>query len=189
MIDLDRCRKFAGELGYLVAPEDSRRKSDVGTLAQLRRGLGKNYGEAASRDGWVLHVLDKLRGDDEPVVTWNDHEIEWACCVASLFAAHRGKSSARFGAALRKLWQSRDEAASVSRRFAILMDADDRDLGTHLRHAVRLLKSEDIGLDWGLLLFDVTRWIDPDHSVQRRWSRDFWLEVPLKQLRKPTPQK
>jgi CRISPR type I-E-associated protein CasB/Cse2 len=181
MIDRDRCRRFASALARLDAPEgDLSRMPELGTLAHLRRGLGKNYGEASARDGWVLHALQGLRESDPSQEDWSDREIEWACCVASLFASHRGVSPDRFGAAYRKLWLRRNEAASVARRFTTLIDADARDLRTHLRHAIKLLKSEDLCLDWGALLFDVVRWDHPDHKAQRRWSRDFWLDTPLR---------
>ena len=152
-------------------------------MAQLRRGLGKAFGEASARDGWVLHTLQGIRDGDTPQAVWFDRDIDWACCVASLFAGHRGVSPDRFGAAYRKLWQRRSETPSVARRFTTLVDADERDLETHLRHAVSLLKAEDVSLDWGSLLFDVVRWNDPDRRVQRRWSRDFWLDASPTQVR------
>lgn len=176
MIDRDQCWRFAQALARLEAPEDSNRRSDLGTLAHLRRGLGKGFGEASARDGWVLHTLEKIREAGPPSEDWTERDIEWACCVASLFAMHRGSSADHFAVAYRKLWQRRGETQSVVRRFTSLIDADESDLGTHLRHAASLLKAEDIALDWGGLLFDVVRWNDPGRRVQRKWNRDFWLE-------------
>jgi CRISPR system Cascade subunit CasB len=136
--------------------------------------LGKAFGEDAHRDGWVLSTLDAYR--DASGAGSTDMDLDWACCMASLFATHRIAANDRFAAAFRQLWQAQDEAASVARRFALLLESDSRDLPTHLRHAVSLLKAHEIGLDWASLLIDLTRWDDPDRRVQRRWSRDFWTE-------------
>ena len=185
MIDRSRCQRFTWTLARLTSPEDANRKPDLGTLAHLRRGLGKDFGQHSPRDGWVLHTLDGLSEGEPKIESWSDRDLEWACVVASLFADHRGTSRDQFGVAYRKLWHIRSEATSVVRRFTTLIDADEQDLGTHLRHAVRLLKANDISLDWGALLYDLVRWHDPDRRVQRRWCRDFWLDALPN--RTPTP--
>jgi CRISPR type I-E-associated protein CasB/Cse2 len=178
MLDRKVCLRFAACLARLVQPPKSAsgppRRPDLGTLACLRRGLGKAFGEDGRRDGWVLSALDACR--DANGADYTDTDLDWACCTASLFASHRIVASDRFAAAFRHLWKEQDEAASVARRFALLLESDSRDLPTHFRHAVSLLKTHEIGLDWAILLFDLTRWNDPDRRVQRRWSRDFWTE-------------
>ena len=164
-------------LEQLVKPtggtKERPRRPDLGTLAFLRHGLGKSFGESAQRDGWVLDTLQKSQPSEEEGFDLSETDIDWACCVASLFASHRIFTQDRFAAAFRRLWKERDETATVARRFAVLLECDPRDLATHLRHAVSLLKTDEIGLDWANLLFDLARWNDPDRRVQRRWSRDF----------------
>lgn len=176
MLDRKTCNQFAASLARLVKPLQSPdrplRRPELGILASLRRGLGKTYGHAGLRDGWVLKTLE---------VGYSDSDLEWACHVASFFASHPIVTEDRFAAALRLLWKNQDEAASVARRFAVLLEADAQDLPVHLRHSVRLLKANEIGLDWATLLFDLTRWHDPDRKIQRRWSRDFWTESRFKQ--------
>jgi CRISPR type I-E-associated protein CasB/Cse2 len=181
MLDRNVCQRFAARLLRLHQPPQSPtgplRRPDLGTLACLRRGLGKPFGEEGRRDGWVLSTLDECRRLDKPETSWyTDTDLDWACCVASLFASHSNATPDRFAAAFRHLWKSQEEAPSVARRFAVLLESDRRDLPTHLRHAVKLLKASEIGLDWASLLFDLGRWDDSDRRVQRRWSRDFWTE-------------
>jgi CRISPR system Cascade subunit CasB len=181
MLDREVCLRFAARLLRLHQPSQSpggpSRRPDLGILACLRRGLGKKFGEDGRRDGWVLSTLDACRDPDKPETSWyTDADLDWACCVASLFASHCSATSDRFAAAFRRLWKKQDEAPTVARRFAGLLESDRRDLPTHLRHAVSLLKANEIGLDWASLLFDLTRWDDSDRRVHRRWSRDFWTE-------------
>lgn len=184
MIDTTHCRQFAKLLIRLQPGEGSERKPDVGTLAFLRRGLGKEYGAAPQRDGWVLGALHEIAEDDPGHGGWSDDQIEWACCVASLFADHRGVSRDRIGVSFRNLWLARDKPPSVAKRFGALLDADEQDIATHLRHAVRLLKANDLALDWGALLADLSRWGDTRRRVQRRWCADFWLDDRPRRSRK-----
>ena len=70
----------------------------------------------------------------------------------------------------------KDQSAGdgVERRFVALLNSDEEDLPGRLRHAVGLLKSKDIPVDWRQLLSDLLRWEYADRQVHRRWSRDFW---------------
>ena len=63
---------------------------------------------------------------------------------------------------------------SVDRRFTVLLGANREDLPQHLRHAVSLLKSKDVPVDWARLLDDLKWWDDDDRRVQRRWAKAFW---------------
>lgn len=192
MIDRQPCFRFAARLEQLVKPpggtKERPRRPDLGTLAFLRRGLGRSFGESAQRDGWVLDTLQKSQGSEADGFDFADADLDWACCVASLFASHRISTQDRFASAFRNLWKEQDEAATIARRFAVLLECDARDLPTHLRHAVSLLKTHETGLDWANLLFDLTRWNDPDRRVHRRWSRDFWTEPRAKRQRSQQTQ-
>ncbi len=152
--------------GHFVASlERLRDDADQAALAKLRRGLGKPPGLSADRDGWGL---SRLPENISPAV-------EEACClVASLFALHpEGGGRKTLGAAFRRL-QQESPGDGPERRLVALLDSDRQDLPGRFRHAVSLLKSKDIPLDWRQLLLDVLWWTHPDRLVQRRWARDFW---------------
>ena len=146
--------------------EALRAKDDRGALAALRRGLGRVPGEVASM---YRHVVPWLPRELDP---WGEHAHY---LIAALFAMHpesggTGRSLGRAMAMLRAAGGSE----SVERRFVALLDAHPEDLGEHLRHAVSLLRSKDIALDWHLLLRDVRSWTHLDGWVQRTWASDFW---------------
>jgi CRISPR system Cascade subunit CasB len=65
-------------------------------------------------------------------------------------------------------------SASVERRFTALLDCHADELPGHLRHAVSLLKSKGVPVDWRVLLADVQWWGHGDRFVQREWAREFW---------------
>jgi CRISPR system Cascade subunit CasB len=66
----------------------------------------------------------------------------------------------------------------VERRFVALLNASPHDLAEHLRHAIALLRSKKIPVDWAQLLRDVQDWNWPNHPVQRNWARAFWAAFP-----------
>ncbi|MGO8691758.1 MAG: type I-E CRISPR-associated protein Cse2/CasB [Thermoguttaceae bacterium] len=151
--------RFVGQLEQLP------RNEERAALAKLRRGLGKPPGYAPERDGWVLERLDSEVPDS--------FEAKF-CLISSLFAQHpEAGGKGTMGAALRRL---KDQSAGdgVERRFVALLNSDEEDLPGRLRHAVGLLKSKDIPVDWRQLLSDLLRWEYADRQVHRRWSRDFW---------------
>jgi CRISPR system Cascade subunit CasB len=146
-----------------LAPPGRPQAWDRGTLAELRRGLGKDASRALIRAGWLFR----------DVPGWG---LDGAAVVAALFASHPEHAAGiRFGRAFRRYC---DDAGSESagKRFVALLDSDNDDLPDRLRHAVTLLKAKGIAPDWGLLLNDVLRWDSPHRTAQRQWSRDFWAE-------------
>jgi CRISPR system Cascade subunit CasB len=155
------CDRFAAHLRRLQADDDR------AALAKLRRGLGKEPGTVMEMHGlvqpWLPPGLERSQED--------------ACyLIASLFASHPepgGRGS--LGAAFARL---KKESDSVEKRFVALLNSDEDDLPSHLRHAVSLLASGGVPLEWAWLLYDVQHWGHPDRFVQRRWSRDFWAAAP-----------
>jgi CRISPR system Cascade subunit CasB len=136
-------------------------------LAKLRRGLGKPPGATLETVAVVQPRLPpKLQTGAED-----------ACYLAaSLFADHPqpgGRGSLGRAFALLAL---KRQADSLEKRFVALLNADEEDLAEHLRHAVSLLRSENIAVDWACLIDDIQRWGHPDRRrrVQRQWARDFW---------------
>lgn len=153
---------FLQRLRKLVAEED------LGTLARLRRGLGKEPTFLLAHVGWLFAGVPGAQ-----------RTLNAATLVAALFASHHqpgGKGD--LGAALHqlRLWQR--DGTSTERRFAALIDSDREDLDGRLRHAVSLLRSKDIPVDWTELLKDILKWDSPRRPVQWRWSRSFWAEKP-----------
>jgi CRISPR system Cascade subunit CasB len=157
-------RPFIAELEKVVGDNPNQR--DARTLAKLRRGLTEHQGE---RDMWVYA---HLRGASP------EHE-ERAALLASLFALwHQGRERRQrapdsFGGSFGRL-RAVTGSESIEKRFAALIDSHPDDLPTRLRHAVTLLRSKEIPVDWEQLLRDLLAWGAERRPVQRRWARHFW---------------
>lgn len=157
--------------------ERAGRGKNLAALAALRRGLGKRPGEVPDVFPYVVPYiaswLPRQRQDDYFL-------------VASLFATHprlwahpddpRAHEPTNLGASLRLL-STAIAGGSVEKRFTALLNAEREDLPEHLRHAVSLLKSHDIPLDWLQLLLDLRGWDWESHRIQREWARAFWRVV------------
>lgn len=150
--------------------EELARNEDRAALAKLRRGLGKNPGEAAETHRYVL------RFNPEP---WEETAFY---LVAGLFAMHpeswplkeADKRLTNFGASFAWMKSKSDSESSIERRFVALLDCHEDDLAEHLRHAVSLLRSKEIPVDWLQLLRDLRNWNQENRRVQRNWARAFW---------------
>lgn len=156
--------RFVSQLAKLEVDEDR------ATLAQLRRGLGKPLGFVTERDGWVIRRLPDF----------SHRELTIYALIASLFAQHpTAGGSGSFGEAFRELARIRPAPdggpdPSVEKRFVALLNSNREELGDRLRHAVSLLKTNNIAIDWRCLLHDALRWDSSRRWVQVNWSRDFW---------------
>ncbi|MBI4504637.1 MAG: type I-E CRISPR-associated protein Cse2/CasB [Chloroflexi bacterium] len=169
----DREQRFVAHLAELVAAEDR------AALAALRRGLGKEPGEAAEVFPYVVPWLSSDAGRRD-----REDEEQAYFLVASLFAWHQGawpaegdrRRATNLGASFRLAARSRDEGGEpgVERRFVALLNCHRADLPVHLRHAVGLLKAKEIPVDWAELLHDIRRWDSASRSVQRAWARAYW---------------
>ena len=160
-------RPFIAELERLLGSDGNRR--EAGTLAKLRRGLTEHQGD---RDVWVYGHLGGVSPEQE----------EPAALVASLFALwHQGGRTHQhtpnsFGDSYGRL-RAVTGSESVEKRFATLIDSHPDDLPARLRHAVTLLRSKDIPINWEQLLWDLLCWGAEKRPVQRRWARDFWTRT------------
>lgn len=166
----DHERRFAAYLESLVAGEDR------AALAALRRGLGKEPGTAAEM---YPHVVPWLPHGARPweenafylvAALFADHQIPWPRSDDRPEATNLGASFARLAA--------QTASASVEKRFVALLECHRDDLPTHLRHAISLLKSKDVPVDWPRLLRDIRGWDREDRRVQRDWARAFWGHRP-----------
>ena len=145
--------------------------NDRGALAALRKGLGRPPGEEPSMHRYVAPWTGSERS------RWVEDTYY---LVAALFAHHpvqwdKRSGPSNLGASFALLRNTRDGSPeTLERRFTSLLGVDAEDLHLHLRHAVSLLKSNDIPVDWGRLLTDLRWWGHEDRWVQRRWARAFW---------------
>ncbi|MFO0613172.1 MAG: type I-E CRISPR-associated protein Cse2/CasB [Polyangiaceae bacterium] len=161
----DRIHDFIRAIGGHVKEEDR------GALAALRRSLTDEHGMAAQAAPYVVPYL--------PADSSNAARDRAFFLVGALYALHpahvRGKSLAQ---SYRELCLKRSPDGKITpamqARFVALLDAHPEDVGEHVRHAVGLLKSQEISIDYEKLLRDLVRFDRPDRRVQRDWARDFW---------------
>ena len=136
-------------IGYL---ESLRDRGDRAALATLRRTSGKEPGAPPEAYPIIIPYLPEHARE----------RVERAYfLVGSLFALHQkswpraegDKSAHDFGASMRVL-ASRRPDGGVERRFGALIACSEAELGEH-PPCGRLLKSEDVAIDWRRLLSDL----------------------------------
>lgn len=136
-------------------------------LADLRAGLTFTPGGRARMARYV-----------GPWLVHSPTENRWLYVVAALLAMspenRGGGLSVSMGAAFRTLYERRDSSPSVEQRLLALLSCRSSALPVHLRGAVSLLDSNDVQLDWSVLLHDLLHWGDPERSVQDRWLRQYY---------------
>lgn len=159
-------------------------KNDRARLAALRRGLllepSQFYELYSVVPPQVLEGITTV-------------EVQRRLMVAVLFASHQGffpadgdekKKRRNLGASLRLLALKQaggslgpdDELPEpLKRRLDGLLAARSEDLFYHLRQVIRLLKTEEIPVDWERLLLDLRYWDSDDRRVQWNWSRSFYV--------------
>lgn len=156
-------------------------QQDLGALALLRRGLGRQPGETPEI---FAQVLPYLSLSDALSAAQREREENAALVVASLYALwHQGKAAplsvrgVSLGAAFRTM-ANQSDSGSIEGRFVALLKASRERLPDHLRHAIALLKAKEVPLDWALLLSNLAQWNETGRQeqlgVRRRWARDFW---------------
>jgi CRISPR system Cascade subunit CasB len=149
-----------------LAPPDAPERWARGTLAELRRGLGKDVSYILARTGRLFNGVP-----EHPPNALDD-----AGLIASLFASYpKGGGEGNLGAAFRTL-RERTGSDSVEKRFVALVDSSKEGLPGRLRQAVLLLKAKDVTLSWTDLLHHVRNWDRPSRWVQGKWTREFWQE-------------
>lgn len=158
-------------VSYLERLRDDERHGRA-AMASLRRGLGKEPGEAAEAHRFVVPWLAPEA---------SQREAGRYYLLASLFAWHQGswhpapgsRAPTNLGASHARMARS-EEGDSVERRFTSLLNCHEEDLPKQLRQAVGLLKSKEIAIDWSQLLNDLRNWGRETRQVQLAWARAFW---------------
>ena len=136
---------------------------DRAALAALRRGLGKPPGTVPATYPFVVPFLPANAGPDR---------VRPYFVVASLFALHPHSCT---GESFGRTYERLKESPSRDIRFRALLNAGPAELSGHLRQAVSLLSaSQEIPVDWEMLLNHLRSWTNPRRWVQQRWARDYW---------------
>jgi CRISPR system Cascade subunit CasB len=150
--------------------ESLSQREDRAALAALRRGLGRPPGTVPDM---YRYVVPWLPADAPP---WIE---DAAYTVAALFAFHpqsggAGNMGAHFGQARAR--DPQGDHTALERRFTALLAAHPEDLPVYLRQAVSFLRSKEVPVHWGQLLYDLRDWGHPERRtrVQKRWARAFW---------------
>lgn len=133
-------------------------RGDRAALAELR----KSFIRPMAALPWVAPFLAR----DAP--PWDEAAF---VLVAGLYAINPRAGNRTLAERLRTLSDTSD---SVALRFRALLDADPQELGNHLRHAVSLVGSKELSVDYDDLLRAVRAWGREDKRAQRAWARDFW---------------
>jgi CRISPR system Cascade subunit CasB len=151
-------------------------------LAALRRGLGKPPGTVTEMHPIVVPMLPKnASAEDEEVfyliaALFSLHQMNWHPAAEEKGRTNFGASFARLRTSLGGE-RSGSIKSSIESRFVALLNSHRDDLPEHLRHAVALLRSHDLPVDWAGLMRDIRDWDRDDRRVQRVWSRAFWQSV------------
>ncbi len=171
--------RIAADRAFVGFLESLLKRDDRATLAALRRALGRNPAAANQAYPYVMpRVLSDLSARERA-------RDEWIyLLVAGLFAFHQiswprndsEKSYTNLGASMAQL-ASATNSAAVERRMSALLACSFEDLDEHLRHAVSLLKSKQVPVDWARLIDDLRWWNTDDRRVQREWARAFWAST------------
>lgn len=182
---------------------------DRAALANLRRDLGKDINKAVNSFQYVAEWTSGFVDDYGREKIW---DIQCYYLVASLFALYQqGSSDARprrswhhetdkkdyqrnLGASFKALSEKKDNEEdkadeerkkSIEKRFSAILNSRSSDLPMRLRHAVLILRSKDIKIDWVRLLKDLLSWkrneestfrvnLNKNISPQRSWAQSFW---------------
>lgn len=161
----ERDRAFAAKLEALGGLADGRQ-----VLAILRRGAS---GGAVRFD--AIRAVDRFlpRGA-------TDRDFDAYGLVAGLYAVyHQGRSTIAatdgdLGDSFARLGRSPGwDSDRAGRRLTRLLAASSATLRERLRHAVTLLRSADVPVNWAMLARDVRLWDYEGQPVQRRWARSF----------------
>jgi CRISPR system Cascade subunit CasB len=149
------------------------RQENRAALAMLRRGLGKQPGEAMEVYRYIGNFAanTKSRAHEEALHT-----------IATLFGLYPSESRAgdsfdsNLGASVSEL-KAKVKSDSIEKRFVALLNTHADDLPNHLRQMVGLLKANEVRINWLQLLNDINWWDDDKREVQRRWAKAFhWQE-------------
>ncbi len=143
------------------------RDENRAALAHLRRGLGKDSGNATEMFPYILGWTANLYPKDE-----NAYFL--VASLIGLYPTNSWKSDEKYNNLGKSLSFLKDESESIEKRFVALLNSDFEDLPNHLRQIISLLKSKEAPINWLLLLKDIKFWEHENRNVQRQWAKGFW---------------
>lgn len=171
-----------------------RSDNDKGVNSALRRGLRRTPDQATTMHRYVAGWTESL-GEDE----WAHYTV--AALIASrprktrdlastdtnadkkddaarTHVAKNDSASAlrrpNLGASLARLGGSSDRVDTVERRLHLLVRQGVPGMQRHLPGVIRLLASAQVVPDWGLLLWDLSRWRRDRDRIARNWLQDYY---------------
>lgn len=139
------------------------RALDAGDKAKLKRDAGKTIAEAQSI-GLFYRLL--------PYGLTPAHE-ETYFLVATLYPLAEEGGKGNLGDSLRRARNAQNEKG-LNRRVEILLDSDATQLPFRLRQAIRLLKTNEVKVNWQRLLEDLLQWNHPQRFIQKQWARAYF---------------
>ncbi|MFZ2878587.1 MAG: type I-E CRISPR-associated protein Cse2/CasB [Phototrophicaceae bacterium] len=145
---------------------------DRAALAELRRGLGREPGEAP---GMYPYVMPFVR---------NSYDEDDYYLIAALFGLHPSSGArGNMGEHLYAYAQALGDDAATTRRFTQLLRQRRATLDTPLRQHIAMLKSKDIPVNFHQLMLDLRGWDHDEKYVQKRWASAYWKYEPSKSNR------
>jgi CRISPR system Cascade subunit CasB len=145
------------------------RQENRAALAMLRRGLGKQPGEAIE----VYRVIGDFAANTKSKT--QETNLHTVATLFGLYPSESREGSAydsNLGASVSDL-SNKPNRDGIEKRFVALLNAHADDLPDHLRQMVGLLKANDVKINWLQLLNDLHWWDRDDREVQRRWAKSF----------------
>lgn len=141
-------------------------------LAHLRRGLGKSQGTIG-----MLPYIAPFLPDDK-------REYSAYFLTASLFGIHALFTEQKYhdiGRIFRLLGEkktSKEATQSLQRRFTALLDANQMDIGHHLRQVISEANSAkpEIAVNYRQLLLDLIEWNNSSKHIQKRLAKSFFFD-------------
>lgn len=153
----------------------------VRVLAQLRRGIGREPGFDYTLGDYLAVPDDLLGGAPGDTVTDAEHAAHIAITHYALHQQSKREpmhvDGRGLGTAMAMLISRSDGPDGIRRRFAALGTANTyQEAVHHLRGLVTLLRSHDVGLDYGLLADDLRTLRRPDGRtrIQATWGRELF---------------
>jgi CRISPR type I-E-associated protein CasB/Cse2 len=160
------------------------RDSDRGRMSALKRCAGEMlFGRGTSWFYSLLKTPEQRRY----------REIYYL--IATLYDFNRvDDQKGNFGQSMLQLCVNMNRTPKEFRRFHILLDSEfehvhDPDqpaapwadgggeLAFRLRQTVKLMASQNIGVNWPMLIVDLCMWSHPSRRIQKKWARSFFGDV------------
>jgi CRISPR system Cascade subunit CasB len=154
---------------------------DRGALATLRKGLSKIPRPALEMIPIVYPGLLRM-GVAE--LGYIEKTAFTTCALFSLWhegsvneAVRRNEPKSMGASFAMVMMKDAKGTDSIQKRFIALLNAHEADMPVHLKHAVALMRSREVAVNWEDLATALDVWDHPDKPAQLRWARDYWSTI------------